>query len=146
MDTGSPQVQPTNGKIPAQRPPVLHRHRQVARIANTHLPPLKPKLNLSSFLNLSSPPTCRSNFTRLQRRPLLDLNIPRLAYTPYPTFERLLAQTTARGIFRNWHDHINEFTNVARGVRKTSEVYSDNGCSGAWEACGEVFEGVEESA
>ena len=30
----------------------------------------------------------------------------RLAYTPYPTFERLLAQTT--GIFRTWDDLIKE--------------------------------------
>ncbi|EDR09748.1 dynein heavy chain protein 2 [Laccaria bicolor S238N-H82] len=46
----------------------------------------------------------------------------RLAYTPYPTFERLLAQTT--GIFRTWDDLIKEFTNVAREVtRKRSEKF-----------------------
>ena len=42
-----------------------------------------------------------------------------------------------------------EFTNVRREVRrKKSAVYSNNGCSGTWEACGkgEVFEGVEEAA
>ena len=46
----------------------------------------------------------------------------RLTYTPYPTFERLLAQTT--GIFRTWDDLIKEFVNVARGVtRKRSEKF-----------------------
>ena len=46
----------------------------------------------------------------------------RLAYTPYVTFERLLAQTT--GIFRTWDDLIKEFVNVARGVtRKRSEKF-----------------------
>ena len=46
----------------------------------------------------------------------------RLAYTPYPTFERLLAQTT--GIFRTWDDLIKEFVNVARGVaRKRCEKF-----------------------
>lgn len=37
----------------------------------------------------------------------------RLAYT---TFKRLLAQTTARGIFRTWGDLIKESTKVARKV------------------------------
>ncbi|KAI0259332.1 cytoplasmic dynein heavy chain 1 [Gloeopeniophorella convolvens] len=46
----------------------------------------------------------------------------RLLYTPYETFERLLAQTTA--IFRTWDDLIKEFTNVAREVtRKRSERF-----------------------
>jgi Dynein heavy chain, N-terminal region 1 len=46
----------------------------------------------------------------------------RLLYTPYETFERLLAQTTA--IFRTWDDLIKEFTNVAREVtRKRSEKF-----------------------
>ncbi|KAI0292242.1 cytoplasmic dynein heavy chain 1 [Multifurca ochricompacta] len=46
----------------------------------------------------------------------------RLLYTPYETFERLLAQTTA--IFRTWDDQIKEFTNVAREVtRKRSERF-----------------------
>jgi len=58
---------------------------------------------------------------RLQRRILIS---HRLAYTPYPTFERLLAQTTTWGIFRTWDDLINEFTNVAREVtRKRSEKF-----------------------
>ncbi|KAI0318175.1 cytoplasmic dynein heavy chain 1 [Amylostereum chailletii] len=46
----------------------------------------------------------------------------RLLYTPYETFERLLAQTTA--IFRTWDDLMKEFTNVAREVtRKRSEKF-----------------------
>jgi hypothetical protein len=46
----------------------------------------------------------------------------RLLYTPYETFERLLAQTTT--IFRTWDDLIKEFTNVAREVtRKRSEKF-----------------------
>ncbi|KAH9964086.1 dynein heavy chain, N-terminal region 1-domain-containing protein [Lactifluus volemus] len=46
----------------------------------------------------------------------------RLLYTPYETFERLLAQTTT--IFRTWDDLIKEFTNVAREVtRKRSERF-----------------------
>ncbi|KIJ94069.1 hypothetical protein K443DRAFT_12422 [Laccaria amethystina LaAM-08-1] len=50
------------------------------------------------------------------------LTSDRLAYTPYPTFERLLAQTT--GIFRTWDDLIKEFTNAAREVtRQWSEKF-----------------------
>ncbi|KIJ92278.1 hypothetical protein K443DRAFT_13708 [Laccaria amethystina LaAM-08-1] len=50
------------------------------------------------------------------------LTSDRLAYTPYPTFERLLAQTT--GIFRTWDDLIKEFTNAAREVtRQRSEKF-----------------------
>jgi dynein heavy chain 1 len=46
----------------------------------------------------------------------------RLLYTPYETFERLLAHTTT--IFRTWDDLIKEFTNVAREVtRKRSERF-----------------------
>ena len=46
----------------------------------------------------------------------------RLLYTPYDTFERLLAQTT--GIFRTWDDLIKGFTDVAREVtRKRSERF-----------------------
>ena len=46
----------------------------------------------------------------------------RLLYTPYETFERLLAQTT--GIFRTWDDLIKGFTDVAREVtRKRSERF-----------------------
>ena len=46
----------------------------------------------------------------------------RLLYTPYETFERLLAQTM--DIFRTWDEHIKEFTNVAREVtRKRSERF-----------------------
>lgn len=46
----------------------------------------------------------------------------RLLYTPYETFERLLAQTTA--IFRSWDDLIKGFTDVAREVtRKRSERF-----------------------
>ncbi|KAF8959823.1 cytoplasmic dynein heavy chain 1 [Flammula alnicola] len=46
----------------------------------------------------------------------------RLPYTPYDTFERLLAQTT--NIFRTWDDQIKEFTNVAREVtRKRNERF-----------------------
>ncbi|KAJ6620693.1 dynein heavy chain, N-terminal region 1-domain-containing protein [Mycena sp. CBHHK59/15] len=46
----------------------------------------------------------------------------RLPYTPYETFDRLLAQVTA--IFRTWDDLIKEFTNVAREVtRKRSEKF-----------------------
>jgi hypothetical protein len=40
----------------------------------------------------------------------------RLLYTPYETFERLLAQTT--GIFRTWDDLIKGFTDVAREVTR----------------------------
>ena len=40
----------------------------------------------------------------------------RLLYTPYETFERLLAQTTA--IFRTWDDLIKGFTDVAREVTR----------------------------
>ncbi|KAI0055925.1 cytoplasmic dynein heavy chain 1 [Artomyces pyxidatus] len=50
------------------------------------------------------------------------LSSHRLLYTPYETFERLLAQTTA--IFRTWDELIKEFTNVAREVtRKRSERF-----------------------
>ncbi|KAH9983281.1 cytoplasmic dynein heavy chain 1 [Russula compacta] len=46
----------------------------------------------------------------------------RLLYTPYETFERLLAQSTA--IFRTWDDLIKGFTDVAREVtRKRSERF-----------------------
>lgn len=46
----------------------------------------------------------------------------RLLYTPYETFERLLAQTME--IFRTWDDNIKEFTNVAREVtRKRMERF-----------------------
>ncbi|TFK68520.1 hypothetical protein BDN72DRAFT_677591 [Pluteus cervinus] len=46
----------------------------------------------------------------------------RLPYTPYETFDRLLAQTL--NIFRTWDDLIKEFTNVAREVtRKRSERF-----------------------
>ncbi|KAI0727592.1 dynein heavy chain, N-terminal region 1-domain-containing protein [Fomitopsis betulina] len=46
----------------------------------------------------------------------------RLLYTPYETFERLLAQTVE--IFRTWDDNIKEFTNVAREVtRKRMERF-----------------------
>lgn len=46
----------------------------------------------------------------------------RLPYTPYETFDRLLAQTM--NIFRTWDDLIKEFTNVAREVtRKRSERF-----------------------
>ena len=46
----------------------------------------------------------------------------RLLYTPYETFERLLAQTM--DIFRTWDDNIKEFTNVAREVtRKRMERF-----------------------
>ena len=45
-----------------------------------------------------------------------------LPYTPYETFERLLAQTTT--IFRAWDDQIKEFTNVACEVmRKRNECF-----------------------
>jgi hypothetical protein len=40
----------------------------------------------------------------------------RLLYTPYDTFERLLAQTTT--IFRTWDDLIKGFTDVAREVTR----------------------------
>lgn len=46
----------------------------------------------------------------------------RLPYTPYETFDRLLAQTM--NIFRTWDDLMKEFTNVAREVtRKRSERF-----------------------
>ena len=41
-----------------------------------------------------------------------------LACTPYPTFDHLLAQTTARGIFKTWVYLMTEFTNVTRQVTK----------------------------
>ena len=46
----------------------------------------------------------------------------RLTYTPYDTFERLLAQTEK--IFKTWDDQVKEFTNVAREVtRRRSERF-----------------------
>ena len=46
----------------------------------------------------------------------------RLAYQPYETFERLLAQTVV--IFQTWDSDVKDFTNVAREVtRKRSEKF-----------------------
>lgn len=50
------------------------------------------------------------------------LTSQQLPYTPYETFDRLLAQMM--NIFRTWDDLIKEFTNVAREVtRKRSEKF-----------------------
>ena len=87
--------------------------RQSTRITHTHLLPPQPKTSTVPLPNPSSSPTRRFNDV------LRILTTPRLACTPYPTFfERLLAQTTARGIFRTWGDLIKEFTNVAREVTR----------------------------
>ena len=64
---------------------------KVHKLLTLIFPPPKPKLNLSSLPNLSSPPTRRINVPRFLRRHL-DLNISQLAYTPYPAFEHILAR------------------------------------------------------
>ena len=61
----------------------------------------------------------------------------RLAYTPYPTIEHLLVQTTTQGIFRTGLI-LSESRQTLRGRREEEEwrVYDDEGRSGAWEARG----------
>ena len=75
-DGNSAQVQPTNGRLSAQWPPLLHRSQQSTRITHTHLLPLKLKTQSISLPNPSSFPTRWSNPMRFQQRPSPDLNIP----------------------------------------------------------------------
>ena len=75
-DGNSAQVQPTNGRLSAQRPPLLHRSQQSTRITHTHLLPLEQKTQSIPLPNPSSFPTRRSNPMRFQRRPSPDPNIP----------------------------------------------------------------------
>ncbi|KIJ93244.1 hypothetical protein K443DRAFT_646701 [Laccaria amethystina LaAM-08-1] len=110
------------------------------------LPP-KSKLKLSPYPIRRALPlveVIRRDFNDVLLRILTS---HRLAYTPYPTFERLLAQTTR--IYRTWDDLIKEFTNVAREVsKKRSEKSIQIKVVPTREACemGEVFEGAEEAA
>lgn len=60
-----------------------------------------------------------------------------LAYSPYPTFDCLLAQTT--GIFGTWDDLIKEFTNV---LREATRKRRDNVIPAHWK----LVEWVEQLA
>ena len=84
--TGSPQVQPTNQRLSGKQSP---RPRQGARIINTHL---KRKCKPSSYpIRRAFPLVEAISFDDVLLR---ILTFHRLAYTPYPTFERPLAQAT----------------------------------------------------
>ncbi|EDR03828.1 uncharacterized protein LACBIDRAFT_331036 [Laccaria bicolor S238N-H82] len=85
--------------------------------------------HLNRKLKLSPYPICRA--LPLVKAILRDFNdvllqtitTHRLAYTPYPTFERLLARR--RG-YRMWDDLIKEFTNVARELGTEVWVTAEN--------------------
>jgi hypothetical protein len=121
-DGDSAQAQRTNERLSAQRPTLLHRPRQSARITNTPLLPPKPKTQTGPYPIRRALPLVEADFNDVL---LKILTSHQLAYTPYPTFERLLAQTTARAIFRTWDSLIKEFTNVARELTgKRGESFS----------------------
>lgn len=80
------------------------------------------KLKLSPYPIRRALPLVEAISRDFNEQLLRVLTSHRLAYQPYDTFERLLAQTTA--IFRTWDEAIKEFTNVAREVtRKRSERF-----------------------
>ncbi|KAA1475369.1 cytoplasmic dynein heavy chain 1 [Dentipellis sp. KUC8613] len=80
------------------------------------------KLKLSPYPIRRALPLVEAISRDFNEQLLRILTSHRLLYTPYETFERLLAQATA--VFRTWDDLIKEFTNVAREVtRKRSEKF-----------------------
>ncbi|KAI0042887.1 hypothetical protein FA95DRAFT_1563857 [Auriscalpium vulgare] len=83
---------------------------------------LNRKLKLSPYPIRRALPLVEAISRDFNDQLLRILTSHRLLYTPYETFERLLAQTAT--IFRTWDDLIKEFTNVAREVtRKRSERF-----------------------
>ncbi|THH07940.1 hypothetical protein EW145_g3047 [Phellinidium pouzarii] len=80
------------------------------------------KLRLSPYPVRRALPLVEAISRDFNEQLLRVLTSHRLAYQPYETFDRLLAQTTT--IFRTWDDEIRDFTNVAREVtRKRSERF-----------------------
>ncbi|KAI5123732.1 hypothetical protein M0805_000325 [Coniferiporia weirii] len=80
------------------------------------------KLKLSPYPVRRALPLVEAISRDFNEQLLRVLTSHRLAYQPYESFERLLAQTTA--IFLTWGDEIKDFTNVAREVtRKRSERF-----------------------
>ncbi|KAH8120488.1 cytoplasmic dynein heavy chain 1 [Phellopilus nigrolimitatus] len=80
------------------------------------------KLKLSPYPVRRALPLVEAISRDFNEQLLRVLTSHRLAYQPYETFERLLAQTTS--IFRTWDDEIKDFTNVAREVtRKRAERF-----------------------
>ena len=80
------------------------------------------KLKLSPYPIRRALPLVEAISRDFNEQLLRVLTSHRLAYQPYETFERILAQTTA--IFKTWDESIKEFTNVAREVtRKRSERF-----------------------
>ncbi|KAL0574898.1 dynein heavy chain [Marasmius crinis-equi] len=83
---------------------------------------INKKMRLSPYPTRRALPLVEAISKDFNDQLLRILTSHRLPYTPYETFERLLAQTT--NIFRTWDDLIKEFTNVAREVtRKRSERF-----------------------
>jgi hypothetical protein len=80
------------------------------------------KLRLSPYPIRHAPPLVEAISRDFHDQLLRTLTSHRLLYTPYETFERLLAQTTV--IFRTWDDLTKGFTDVAREVtHKRSERF-----------------------
>ena len=123
MDNGSPQVQPmnpTNERLSAQQLSLLQRplHESLTLIFS----PLNRQLKLSPYPIRRALPIVEATSRDFNDIPHRILTSHRLAYAPQPTFERLLAQTTALWM---WDDLIRGFTNVAREVtRKRSEKFN----------------------
>ncbi|KAI0069891.1 dynein heavy chain [Panus rudis PR-1116 ss-1] len=80
------------------------------------------KLKLSPYPIRRALPLVEAISRDFQDQLLRVLTSHRLLYTPYETFERLMAQTMAT--FRTWDEQVKEFTNVAREVtRKRHEKF-----------------------
>ena len=85
MDT---QVQPTNESLSAKQSPLPY---DLDKVHESLSPHLKRNLKLSSYpIRRALPLVEESHWTVVLR----ILTSHRLAYTPYPTFESLLSQTT----------------------------------------------------
>ena len=83
---------------------------------------LNRKLKLSPYPVHRALPLVEAISRDFSDQLLRILTSHRLPYTPYETFDRLLAQTM--NVFRIWDENLKEFTNVARDlVRKRKERF-----------------------
>ncbi|KIL61809.1 hypothetical protein M378DRAFT_82045 [Amanita muscaria Koide BX008] len=83
---------------------------------------LNRKLRLSPYPVHRALPLVEAISRDFNDQLLRVLTSHRLPYTPYETFDRLLAQTM--NVFRIWEEHLKEFTNIAREVmRKRRERF-----------------------
>ncbi|KAF8627873.1 hypothetical protein AX15_004203 [Amanita polypyramis BW_CC] len=83
---------------------------------------LNRKLKLSPYPVHRALPLVEAISRDFNDQLLRVLTSHRLPYTPYDTFDRLLAQTM--NVFRIWDENLKEFTNVAREVvRKRKERF-----------------------